>query len=344
MNEEHSLLRDAAERYFTQACGRAVLEAADRSDWQAALWAAVEDMGYAHPLCGTGLLDHETDLAPEYLVLAAAARRGAPLPLAETMLAGLLLRSAGLEVPPGPLSLVIGGLRADAEGAYHGEVKRVPYASQVGSLVVATDHAVAVLAATDCLRLPGRNLANEPRDQLRLHAVRPRQQSALRLNLDRVLERAALMRAAQMAAAGEQVLALAVDHAQQRKQFGKPIGSFQAIQHQLALAAGQVAAAKASVLAAYSVLQRQGPGVASGLAAAMAKSRGGEAAAQVAAIGHQVLGAMGFTQEHALHFATRRLQSWRSECGSEVWWQERIGRQVLAAGADGFWPLITATA
>jgi acyl-CoA dehydrogenase len=75
-------------------------------------------------------------------------------------------------------------------------------------------------------------------------------------------------------------------------------------------------------------------------AVAVAKARAGEAAGKVAEVVHQVHGAMGFTQEHPLHFATRRLWSWRDEFGNEAYWQERIGRLVCARGGDALWPLL----
>jgi acyl-CoA dehydrogenase len=60
----------------------------------------------------------------------------------------------------------------------------------------------------------------------------------------------------------------------------------------------------------------------------------------VAAVCQQVHGAMGFTQEHPLHFASRRLWSWRDEWGAETYWQEMIGRAICAVGGEGFWPLL----
>ena len=69
-------------------------------------------------------------------------------------------------------------------------------------------------------------------------------------------------------------------------------------------------------------------------AVAVAKARAGEAAGKVAEVCHQVHGAMGFTQEHPLHFATRRLWSWRDEFGHESFWQERIGRLVCSRGGE----------
>ena len=113
----------------------------------------------------------------------------------------------------------------------------------------------------------------------------------------------------------------------ERKQFGRPIGKFQAIQQMLADAAGQYAAAAAAAdLAAAGLRHRR-----LRVRVAIAKARVGEAAGKVAEVCHQVHGAMGFTQEHPLHFATRRLWSWRDEFGHEAYWQERIGRMVCSA-------------
>jgi acyl-CoA dehydrogenase len=55
-----------------------------------------------------------------------------------------------------------------------------------------------------------------------------------------------------------------------------------------------------------------------------------------------VHGAIGFTYEHSLHFATRRLWSWRAEFGSESGWAVELGRRVAARGADALWSDITA--
>ena len=70
----------------------------------------------------------------------------------------------------------------------------------------------------------------------------------------------------------------------------------------------------------------------------LSRARAGEAAGKVAEVCHQVHGAMGFTQEHPLHFATRRLWSWRDEFGHETFWQERIGRLVCEPGGEALWP------
>ena len=55
-----------------------------------------------------------------------------------------------------------------------------------------------------------------------------------------------------------------------------------------------------------------------------------------------IVGAIGFTQDHALHFATRRLWAWRAEFGSDAEWAAALGRAAMAEGAAGFWPALTA--
>ncbi len=147
----------------------------------------------------------------------------------------------------------------------------------------------------------------------------------------------AMARAAQMAGALESCLEQAVRYATERKQFGRPIGSFQAIQQSLAVLAGHVAA---SGIAAESAFRAADRGDAR-FEVAAAKVRVGEAAGIGAGIAHQSHGAIGFTYEHSLHFATRRLWSWRAEFGSESAWARDLGRAVVGRGADDLWPMLT---
>ncbi|MBA2535474.1 MAG: acyl-CoA/acyl-ACP dehydrogenase [Rubrobacter sp.] len=141
-----------------------------------------------------------------------------------------------------------------------------------------------------------------------------------------------------MAGALDRVLELSVGHAGERRQFGRPIGRFQAVQQQLALLAGVVAAAGAAVDAAVAAA---GLGDAA-FEVAVAKVRTGEAAGKAAAIAHQVHGAIGFTERHPLHQSTRRLWAWRDEFGSEGEWAERLGGIVASCGPENLWPILTA--
>lgn len=147
----------------------------------------------------------------------------------------------------------------------------------------------------------------------------------------------ALLRSAQMLGAMESALRLAVDYANERVQFGRPIGKFQAIQQQLAEMSGHVAAASRAVEVAYeTALEPAGL-----FNIACAKIMSGRAAASCTSVSHQVHGAIGITYEYQLQFLTRRLWAWMNEFGSETYWADQLGALVLQAGADTHWPKIT---
>ncbi|MDP3136284.1 MAG: acyl-CoA dehydrogenase family protein, partial [Burkholderiaceae bacterium] len=187
---------------------------------------------------------------------------------------------------------------------------------------------------------PGRSAAGEPRDKLLLDGLELGKGQVHPVDGSlgtQLLLVGALARCHQMAGAMEWALEQTLIYARDRAQFGKPIGGFQAVQHLIAEMAAQVhAAAMATDMAR---MRLEGPGMET--AVAVAKARVGEAAGMVAAIAHQVHGAMGYSQEYPLHYRTRRLWSWREEFGSERGWQLRMGRKVAAAGGKAFWPGLT---
>lgn len=136
----------------------------------------------------------------------------------------------------------------------------------------------------------------------------------------------AAIRCQLIAGALARVLELTVRYVGERKQFGRSLGQFQAIQHHVASIAGEVAAAQAGADAA-----ADGFGIPPDIAAiAVGKIRCGEAAGKVAAIAHQLHGAMGYAAEHPLHRLTKQLWTWREEWGSESHWAGVLGRAVMA--------------
>ena len=143
----------------------------------------------------------------------------------------------------------------------------------------------------------------------------------------------ALLRATTMAGAAASLLDQSVVYVNDRVQFGRPLARFQAIQHMLAELASEAAAATMAAAAACAAAAApHAP-----LEIATAKVRAGQMSVKVTRIAHQVHGAIGFTHEHDLHFATRRLWAWRSEFGGDASWAEQIGLAALRAGSAGFW-------
>ncbi|WP_281078012.1 PepSY domain-containing protein [Variovorax paradoxus] len=134
------------------------------------------------------------------------------------------------------------------------------------------------------------------------------------------------LHAAGMAGAMARVLELTTAYAQDRRQFGRPIAQFQAIQQELAVLAEQ---AHSATLAARLGCSAEGwqPDA---LLAAVAKLRACEAARGVAAIAHAVFGAIGITEEHVLGLYTRRLHEWRQAPGTEAQCARLLGEAVLA--------------
>lgn len=104
--------------------------------------------------------------------------------------------------------------------------------------------------------------------------------------------------AAEMVGGAQRVLDMTVTYAGQRQQFGRAIGSFQAIQHHCADMAMDVLGAR---FAAYEAIWRLGEEQDATTEVSVAKAWVSEAYRRVCATGHQVHGAIGFTQEHDLH-------------------------------------------
>jgi acyl-CoA dehydrogenase len=135
----------------------------------------------------------------------------------------------------------------------------------------------------------------------------------------------AALYAAQLAGALMAVFSRTLQYANDRQQFGKPIGKFQAIQHQLSVMSEHAFAAR---MAAQLGLSAAGP-VPDRLRVAMAKARTSEAALEVAGLSHAIHGAIGFTREFDLQLYTRRLHAWRQAAGSESYWHDVLGQALL---------------
>lgn len=146
----------------------------------------------------------------------------------------------------------------------------------------------------------------------------------------------ALLCAAMMAGAMARVMEITVDYANTRTQFGRPLTKFQAIQHRLAEVASELAITEAALAGA---IEAQDEGRGRALLWRAAKAQAGHAATVIAASAHQVLGAIGFTEEHELHHFTRRLWQWRDDWGRQADCEQAIGREACAA-PDGLWPHI----
>jgi acyl-CoA dehydrogenase len=275
----------------------------------------------------------------------------APVPLAETMLAGWLLAGAGLAVPSGPVTVVPPGLarglavRAAPSGGVvvDGTADRVPWAAAAERIVIVAETSdgwiVLAVPASAVEIVPGANLAGEPRDTVHFRSVACEEvgPAGPRVTGASVLLRAALFRATLMAGAIHRASDITIEYTHERRQFGKPVARFQAVQQHLVHGAQDAALTRMAVAVAAREAAR-GPATFEIAAAKLLANRCASTAARAA---HQAHGAMGMTREYPLHHATRRLWAWRHEAGSAGEWARRLGSAAVAVGADRLYPLIT---
>ena len=139
------------------------------------------------------------------------------------------------------------------------------------------------------------------------------------------LQAGALARTAEMVGAAQRVLELAVEHAKTRVQGGRPIGGYQAIQHACADLVRDVDASRGLL---YAAAWKMSEGVAAAPDVAMAKAYAGEACLAVARRGHQILGAIGYCDEHPLHVLHKRIHAASLDCGDVPLHLETVAQAI----------------
>jgi len=337
MNDDSDIVRmltNQVERLFQQSLDREAIDIAEKGKWPADLWQASVDMGLPLLLVpeeqgGSGL-----SWVAAISLFKLLGHYAVPLPVGETVLAAKWLADAGLEIPDGPLTI------APASSNGNGSLISVPWARNASHLVSVTVQ--DGVARTDCIALSADavtmncNIGRDPRDTVTVSGSMITQSASRQITGENpAMIDGALLRAGQMAGALQSVTAMAAEYANVRAQFGRPISKFQAVQQSLAQLASEAAAAAVAAMAAAAARD----GGSAYFEIAVAKVRTGQAAGVGSALSHQTHGAIGFTDEHQLHYLTRRLLSWRSEFGSERYWARALGRHVLDSSSDT-WSLI----
>jgi alkylation response protein AidB-like acyl-CoA dehydrogenase len=147
--------------------------------------------------------------------------------------------------------------------------------------------------------------------------------------LSRLLAIGAVLAASEAVGAAEQLVALARDYAAQRRQFGRPIGSFQALRHLLADMYVKQASAWSSVLYSAAALEDGIEGAAR--TAQIAKAYASRATVEAAHGAMQVFGGIAFTAEHPAHRFLRRILVRSAQFGDAHHHERMIGRGLATA-------------
>ena len=121
-----------------------------------------------------------------------------------------------------------------------------------------------------------------------------------------VLEKATVAKCAEMVGGAQAALDMAVNYAKERVQFGRPIGSFQAIQHHCA---NMVTDVSGSRFITYKAAWKVSEGLPATMDVAIAKTWTGEAYGRVTLLAHQIFGAIGFTMDHDIHLYYRQAKA-----------------------------------
>ncbi|MFT3864695.1 MAG: acyl-CoA dehydrogenase family protein [Solirubrobacterales bacterium] len=321
LTEDQAALRDAVRELLGRECPPALV----REAWEggasaprvAAVWAKLAEMGVigaAVPEEAGGLGLGACDVVP---LLEEAGRVALPLPIVETaFVAGPLLAAAGDEEAVG--RIVEGELLVAC--ALDGGAT-VPWAGDAGLVLVADDPGAPIR------RLEGELSPADSLDGARRVGVLADPAAGEPLDAPAEAFRAAWNRgalgaAAQLIGLSRALLAMTVAYAEERRQFGVPIGSFQAVKHHLANALlGLEFAAPAVLRAAWSL--DIGADTA-GRDVAMAKALASEAAERVAATALQAHGAIAYTTEYDLHLFAKRVWASARTWGDAEWQRARV--------------------
>ncbi|AKH86229.1 hypothetical protein AA958_32930 [Streptomyces sp. CNQ-509] len=336
LTEDQELIKDTArgllESRSASAGARAV--AGEPAGYSAALWKEMVGLGWtglalpeAHGGVGTGFLElclvveemgHALVPSP---FLATAACCGLPLArfgteAQQARWLGEIARGRVMSAVPGRWDGTGGEIAAVGAGdgfVLDGTAEFVPYAQAAEDLLVVPGEGPALLvdaSAPGVVREPLDAVGADRPCRVRFDGVRVPRDRALpagREVAQAIDAYGAAATCAAMVGAAQRVLDLTVAYAAEREQFGRPIGSFQAVQHHCANMAIDVLSSR---FMAYEAIWRLSEGLDAAAEVSMAKAWVSEACRRVCDTGHQVHGAIGFTHEHDLHFFSCQMAAW----------------------------------
>jgi acyl-CoA dehydrogenase len=349
VTDSQSLLRDSVRRILMRQNDRPA--GSDSAGGLPKAWDDLADAG----MIGVGLCQ---DLGGSGGTFADAAtlvfesgRLASLLPVPETlMLANWLNAETSRRSSGGAETVAIGiddELKITRRGdgcELNGVIAHVPWARLASRVIVSieagNEHVLLWLSPEDYAVAENENLAGEPRDSVIIRNAHVPSERFCHspVSSQTILLRGALTRSIAMAGAMIAVLDLTLAHSSTREQFGQPLNKFQAVQQLLARLAGEVFAAVATTRDAVEAFQTD-DGTFEALVACVRVSQAG---LMVPRIAHQIHGALGVTDEYALHRFTNRIWSWRGEFGHEQLWSTAVTHFVRERdGLSSLWPLVT---
>lgn len=353
LSESQEFLKNSARRFFAGECPGAEMRRLMETDtaYDATLWAKLTEQGYTgiiFPEAYGGVGFGKVELM---LLMEEAGRVLLPGPFFSTVvLAGSMLDAVGM--PPhkekylapicrGEVRATAAILEASASWNPRDIQLSVANGRLTGEKLFVSDAAIAdfilVVARNGVFVVDSkaRGLKISPMSGMdvtrKLYVVEFSNASAEEIgsteHLDRAFDIAAAALAAELVGGMQRTLDLTVEYAKTRKQFGKPIGMFQAVQHQCADMYLETESARSAVYYAGWALEENSPDAAT--AVSIAKMYASDAARTVGNRGIQIHGGMGFTWENDLHLYYRRAKASEAAFGDATFHRERIASRVI---------------
>jgi alkylation response protein AidB-like acyl-CoA dehydrogenase len=330
-DERQIEFRDQLRAFAEKQCTGVDLRAAWASElgWSSARWQALADMGVVGlsvPEVYGGLGFDEVDLA---LLLEEVGRSGLPEPLLETTALGVpLLAEVPGEVGEAARERWLARVAAGEAVLTFGMSSATGVSSVPGAQLLLLEHEGTVHAVdVDTVRHEPLPSVDGSRRLARV-AWDPSSSTALATGavgetlVARTLDRAAFAAASILIGVADRLITVATAYAIERHQFGKAIGSFQAVKHHLSNALIRLEFARPIVYrAAWSIAERSPT---SSRDASMAKAHASDAATLAARSALQVHGAIGYTWEHDLHLWMKRAWALAAAWGDAAQHRARV--------------------
>lgn len=358
LSESQEFLKDSARKFFAGECPIAEVRRLMETDtaYDAKLWSKIVEQGYTGIIFpeeygGVGLGKFEL-----ILLMEEAGRALLPGPFFSTVaLAGAVIDAvANPEKKKNYLAPICRGDARSTVAVLEAGGSWDPAAIQIvgangkltGGKLFVTDAAVAdfiVVVARDgvyVVEAKANGMRIAPMEGMdfgrKLYAIQFTGTPAGKLGgtaaLSRAFDIATTALVAEMVGGMQRSLELTVEYAKMRKQFGKPIGMFQAVQHQCADMYLETESSRSAAYYAAWALEENAPDAS--VAVSIAKMYASDACRTVGNRGIQIHGGMGFTWENDLHLYYRRAKLSETMFGDATFHRERIARQVIDSAAN----------
>ena len=320
-----NLLQDSLERLLQDLCVPSSIGEIEARGDASSIWGAINESGFADLLIDEDLGGAGLTWSDAFSLFYLCGQYSLPTPLGATAYARSVLAAKGFDIVSGPIAMSSNLAAADG-----GKIisRSTPFGKVSDWLMGNIQGKTYLLPVCDAV-VEDTGIYGS----LQAHLLWEKMPAGA-IDLGEVLpvrNVGALIWTPMMAGAMSEIMKMVLTHANDRAQFGKSIGKFQAIQQQISVLAESVQAATiAAQMACKAGLDKDNV-----LLIATAKARVSELTLQVNSIAHAVHGAMGVTEEFHLHYLTRRLNEWRLDFGSEGYWQEKLGQAYLDSSANG---------